>query len=239
MPRITKIAAAAVMVMGMGLSVSAAADELSLAYLMGPKHPVNAGLITPFGDKPTELLSGELTVKNFPGGALNGGQPAQYSILLDGVADIVFAIPGYTADVFSMTSVVGLPGVCDSTVGCTEALHRVRDRLEPEYQAKVLVMWGNAPPVLLTRDKPVIMIDPSAIRSFKLHELAKYATSSFPGSGSAFVLLMNQDVYADLPDEMKAAVAAASDAALSLQAGTVYDKVANAGPGCRLRAITV
>jgi TRAP-type C4-dicarboxylate transport system substrate-binding protein len=277
MTRITKIAAAGLMAMGMGLSVPAHADELSLAYFMGPKHPMNGGLITPFGEKLAELSGGELTVKNFPGGALNGVPPAQYSILLDGVADIVFAIPGYTADVFPMTSVVGLPGVCDSALGCTEALLRVRGLLETEYQAKVLAMWGNAPPVLLTRDKPVttlddlqgmtvrvtskgdvpfveslgatavtqpvnvinqnlangvidaIMIDPSAIRSFKLHEPANYATSSFPGSGSAFVLLMNQDVYDDLSDEMKAAVDAASDAALSLQAGTVYDKVANAG----------
>ena len=69
-------------------SSTASADELSLAYFMGPKHPMNAGVMTPFGEKLAELSGGKLTVKQFPGGALNKVPPKQYSILLNGVADI-------------------------------------------------------------------------------------------------------------------------------------------------------
>ena len=50
-----------------------------------------------------ELSGGELTVKQFPGGALNSVPSKQYAILLDGVADIIFTIPGYNGDVFPMT----------------------------------------------------------------------------------------------------------------------------------------
>ncbi len=67
---------------------TATATELSLAYFMGPKHPMNKGLMTPFGGKLTELSAGKLTVKQYPGGALNSVPPKQYAILLDGVADI-------------------------------------------------------------------------------------------------------------------------------------------------------
>ena len=258
-------------------SGSVDAKDLSLAYFMGPKHPMNAGLMTPFADQLAEATDGSLTVQQFPGGALNSVPPKQYSILLDGVADIVFTLPGYTADAFPKTNVVGLPGVCDSALECTEALQRARAELEQEYNAKVLALWANAPPVLITRDKPVtrladldgmkirvtskgdvpfvealgasavaqpvnvinqnlangvidaIMIDPSAIMSFKLFEPANYVTTWFPGSGSAFALLMNSDVYDGLSDEEKAAVDQVSEADLALGAGRAYDAVAGKG----------
>ena len=256
---------------------TASADELSLAYFMGPKHPMNKGIFTPFAEKVAEASGGSLTIKMFPGGALNKVPPKQYSILLDGVADVVFTLPGYTADVFPKTNVVGLPGVCDSAVHCTEALQRVRPELEKEYNAKVISLWSNSPPVLFTRDKPVrsladiqgmkirvtskgdapfvealgasavaqpvsvinqnlangvidaIMIDPSAVRSFKLSDVANYATDWFPGSGSAFALLMNKDVYDDLSDAERAAVDAASSADLALNAAAVFDKASAGG----------
>ena len=258
-------------------SGSVDAKDLSLAYFMGPKHPMNAGLMTPFADQLAEATDGSLTVQQFPGGALNSVPPKQYSILLDGVADIVFTLPGYTADAFPKTNVVGLPGVCDSALECTEALQRARAELEQEYNAKVLALWANAPPVLITRDKPVtrladldgmkirvtskgdvpfvealgasavaqpvnvinqnlangvidaIMIDPSAIMSFKLFEPANHVTTWFPGSGSAFALLMNSDVYDGLSDEEKAAVDQVSEADLALGAGRAYDAVAGKG----------
>ncbi len=256
---------------------TASADELSLAYFMGPKHPMNKGVMTPFGDKLAELSGGKLTVKQFPGGALNKVPPKQYSILLSGVADVVFALPGFTSDVFPKTNVVSMPGVCDSAVTCTEALQRARGELEKEYNAKVIAMWSNAPPVLITRDKPVrtledlkglklrvvakasvpvveslgaqavaqpitvvnqnlangvidgIITDPSAIRSFKLHEPANYVTTWFPGSGSAFVLLMNKGVYNGLSDEEKGWVDEAASTELSLGAGQAYQRVSAGG----------
>ena len=132
-------------------------------------------------------------------------------------------------------------------------------------------MWANAPPVLLTKDKPVrtledlkglmlrvtskssvpivealgatavaqpitvvnqnlangvidgILVDPSAIGSFKLHEPANYVTTWFPGSGSAFVLLMNKDVYNGLTAEEKGWVDAAASTELSMNAGKAYE----------------
>ena len=66
-----------------------------------------------------------------------------------------------------------------------------------------------------------IMIDPSAIGSFKLQEPANYVTTWSPGSGSAFALLMNKGVYVGLSDEGRAAIDAVSGADLSLGAAAV------------------
>lgn len=242
------------------LFAPAHAKELSLAYFMGPKHPMNAAVFTPFAEKLAEVSGGQLTVKQYPGGALNSVPPKQYAILLDGVSDIVFTLPGYTGDVFPMTNVVTLPGVCSDPVDCTQALLNAKDILETEYNAKVLEIWANAPSILITRDTPVrtledlqgmkirvtsrqqvpfvnalgasavaqpvtvvnqnlangvidgVLISPAGIGTFKLYEPGNYLTTWFPGSGSAFVLLMNRDVYDSMTDEQRGWIdAAASD----------------------------
>jgi TRAP-type C4-dicarboxylate transport system substrate-binding protein len=275
--RLLNIIAATSMALGTLATYQASAKELSLAYFMGPKHPMNKGVFTPFGDKLKAISGGALTVKQYAGGALNKVPPKQYSILLDNVADIVFILPGYTADVFPKSNVVGFPGVCDSALECTQGMNRARSVLEKEYNAKVLALWSNAPPVLITKDKPVtklsdlqglkvrvtsksdvpfvealgasavaqpvtqinqnlsngvidaIMIDSSAVRSFKLHEPANYVTTWFPGSGSAFALLMNLDVYNGLTDQERAWVDEASGPELALGGGRMYDKASAGG----------
>lgn len=256
---------------------SLAKKELSLAYFMGPKHPMNKALMTPFATKLASLSGGELTVKQYPGGALNSVPPKQYSIMLSGVADIVFMLPGYTSDLFPKTNVITLPGVCKSAADCTKKLQNARSELGKEFKAKVIALWANATPVLITRKKGVrglsdlkgmkirvtaksdapivaalgaspvfqpvtvinqnlangvidgIMIGPSAIGSFKLHEAGKFVTTWFPGSGSAFALLMNKKIYSGLNAKQRGWIDKAADTALSMAAGKMYDKAANRG----------
>jgi len=252
-------------------SAPATAEEnFSLAYFMGPGHPMNGAVFQPFADRLAEVSDGQLTVEMFPGGALNSAPPRQYATVVEGVADIVFALPGYTAQLFPVTNVITVPNVAADAVDGTEALWRARDLIEQEYDAQILAMWTNAAPVLITRDTPIrsledldgmvvrvtsaqdvpfvealgasavsqpvsvinqnltngtidaIAIDPSAIGSFNLWEPANYVTIGLPGSGSAFVLLMNQEVYDGLSEQEQAWVDEASGEWLSLNGGQVY-----------------
>jgi TRAP-type transport system periplasmic protein len=41
-----------------GADSMASAQNLSLAYFMGPKHPFNAGVFTPFAEKLAEISGG-------------------------------------------------------------------------------------------------------------------------------------------------------------------------------------
>ena len=255
----------------------AQAEELSLSYFMGPKHPMNAAVFTPFAERLAEVSGGELTVKQFPGGALNSAPPKQYSTLLSGIADVAFGLPGYTGDLFPVTNTVTVPGVCDDAVLCTEALWRAMPEIEKEFDAKVLAIWANAAPVLITKDKPVrsledlkgmtvrvtssqdlpfmealgatpvsqpvtvinqnlangtidaIAIDPSAIGSFKLQEPANFITVGIPGSGSAFFLLMNRDIYNGFSDQERAWIDEASGKWLSDSGGAGYQASAVRG----------
>lgn len=253
------------------------ADELSLSYFMGPKHPMNAAVFTPFAERLAEVSGGQLTVKQFPAGALNSAPPKQYSTLLSGVADVAFGLPGYTGELFPVTNTITVPGVCPDAVGCTESLWRAMAEIEQEFDAKILAIWANAAPVLITKDKPVrtledlqglkvrvtssqdvpflealgaapvsqpvtvinqnlangtidaIAIDPSAIRSFKLQEPANYVTMNFPGSGSAFFLLMNNEIYNEMSEQERAWIDEASGKWLSEGGGAGYQAAAGSG----------
>lgn len=153
--KLTTLASAGLIAMG----GTAQAENFALAYFMGPNHLLNEAVFTPFAENLAKVSGGELTVQQFAGGALNSVPPKQYSILLQGVADIIFTLPGYTGDVFPLTNVVTLPEICDTAVACTEALWNVRDIVEAEYDAKVLGLWANAPQVLFTADTKVDSVD--------------------------------------------------------------------------------
>lgn len=137
------------------LALPAMAGELSLAYFMGPNHPMNAGYFTPMGEMLEVESGGALTVRQFPGGALNQSPPKQFGLLLDGVADMAFLLPSFTNQLFPKTAVIGLPGICADAIECTQAITRARTELETEYNAKIIGLWANSPPVLITRDKAV------------------------------------------------------------------------------------
>ncbi|WP_282027029.1 TRAP transporter substrate-binding protein [Limimaricola cinnabarinus] len=136
-----------------------AAKDLALSYFMGPNHRMNAAVFTPFAEKLAEVSGGKLTVTQFPGGALNSSPPKQYSILLDGIADVAFHLPGYTAQLFPVTTAITTPGMCDDAVECTEAMWRAIEPIEQEFDAKVLALWANDPQVLYTKGKPVRVLE--------------------------------------------------------------------------------
>ncbi|MYE16961.1 MAG: TRAP transporter substrate-binding protein [Gemmatimonadetes bacterium] len=129
--------------------------SLVLAHFMSPLSSVRADVVVPFAERLAELSEGRLTVTEYMGGALGSSPRGYYSLLLDGVADVVATLPGYTSAVFPMTALSVYPGVCDSAIECTEALQRARPMLEDEYRARVLAIWSATPPVLVTRDRPV------------------------------------------------------------------------------------
>ena len=136
---------------------SSAASEinLSFAYFMGPHHHFNKSVFTPLAKQIEENSGGEMTITQFPGGALNSSPPKQYAIMLDGVADIVYAVPGYTSELFPKTNLLDLPGICNNAIECTRALLNAREELETEYNAKVLAFLASGPLILLTRDIPI------------------------------------------------------------------------------------
>lgn len=170
--------------------------ELSLAHFLPADHPLNGAVFTPFSQELAQLSNGKLTVRQFPAGALNSSAPAQYSILLGGVADVALAIPAYTADVFPRTDLIAYPGICKTTRDCTEAMLRARSILEPEYQARVLALWSNAAPVLLTRNTPVRTLED--MRGLKIRVSTRSAIPFIEALGASAVMQPGTVVHQSL-----------------------------------------
>ena len=170
--------------------------ELSLAHFLPPDHALNEAMFTPLAQELSELSDGKLTVRQFPAGALNSSAPAQYSMLLSGVADIALAVPAYTADVFPKTDLIAYPGVCKTAMECTEAMRRARSVLEPEYEARVLAIWANDAPVLLTRDRPVRTLED--MRGLKIRVSTRSAIPFIEALGASAVMQPGTVVHQSL-----------------------------------------
>ena len=129
--------------------------SLVLAHFVPPLSSVRSGVVVPFSERLAEVSGGRLTATEYLGGALGSDPRGYYPMLLEGVADIVLVLPGYTAVTFPRTTLSVYPGVCGSAIECTAALQRAGPVLEEEYEARILAMWSTTPPILLTRDRPV------------------------------------------------------------------------------------
>jgi len=184
----------------LGCSSSADRDResrsLILAHYMSPLSSVRVDAVVPFAERLADLSGGQLTVTEYMGGALGSAPRGYYSMLLDGVADIVLTLPGYTASVFPMTVISGYPGICDSAVGCTDALQRALPVLEEEYRARVLAMWSATPPVLVTRDRPVRRIED--MRGLKLRVSSRLEMPFIEALGASPVMQPISEVQQNL-----------------------------------------
>lgn len=170
--------------------------SLILAHYMSPLSSVRVDAVVPFAERLAEISAGELRVTEYMGGALGSAPRGYYSMLLDGVADIVLTLPGYTSSVFPMTVVSGYPGICDSAIECTAALQRARPVLEQEYQARVLAMWSATPPVLITRDRPVRRLDD--MRGLKLRVSSRLEMPFIEALGASPVMQPISEVQQNL-----------------------------------------
>ncbi|WP_136634825.1 TRAP transporter substrate-binding protein [Pseudooceanicola onchidii] len=137
----------------------AMADELKLADFQPPTHFVVDQVYAPFAATIAEKTGGDVTVTTYMGGELGPGPVEQYNRTVEGVTDIAFGLPGYTASTFPKTLLTELPGVISADTG-TAAVQANVDMLSDEYRRVVLVgLWNNAPNLLFTAEKPVRSLD--------------------------------------------------------------------------------
>ena len=142
--------------LALGIATAAAgATELKLADFQPPTHFVVDKVYAPFAAAVSDATGGEVTVEIFMGGELGPGPAEQYNRVVDGVADLAFSLPGYTASTFPKTLLTELPGAIDAETGTDRILANI-DMLSDEYKRVVLVaLWNNAPNLLLMAEKPV------------------------------------------------------------------------------------
>lgn len=83
------------------------AETLRLAHFVAPTHTLTEAIVTPLteGVAPSGLI-----IRTYPAGELGAGPAEQYVRAVQGVADIVWGLSGYTSSQFPLSMLTEYPG---------------------------------------------------------------------------------------------------------------------------------
>ena len=140
-----------------GLAAPAMAQTvLKFAHFVPPAHSITEAVVTPLTEGVAAKSNGEVTIQTYPGGELGPGPIEQYERAINGTADIVWGLSGYTSAQFPLTMIAELPGVVDGKGDGYKRLWAAMDDLKGEFPGtKPLVLWVSEPNVLIMGDKDI------------------------------------------------------------------------------------
>ena len=111
-------------------------------------------------------------------------------------------------------------------------------RIPDPVSAELVKAWGGIPVSLPATETynamstgvvDGVMIDPSAVGSYKLHEVTKFVTMNTPGALSTFTLIMNRNAWNGLSADHKALLERLTGASLSVKAAKVFKGAGDKG----------
>lgn len=133
------------------------AETLRLAHFVSPAHVITSSVVEPLSEGLAADTDGELTVQVFPGGELGAGPQEQYVRALQGVADIVWGLQGYTSSQFPRTMIAEMPGaIPEGMTGYEFLWNGFEEHLASEFPGtRPLALWTSEPNIFITRDREV------------------------------------------------------------------------------------
>jgi len=138
---------------------AAQAQEVTLRvhHFLPPPSTTHKDFIEPWARKVEAESGGRIKIEIYPSMQLGGKPPALYDQVRDGVVDIVWTLPGYTAGRFPTIEVFELPFMAASAEATSQAAHEfykahARDDFEDVHP---LMIHVHAPGTLHMRDREV------------------------------------------------------------------------------------
>lgn len=134
---------------------------LKVAHFLPPVSPAHTKFITPWCDKIAAESQGKMKCQIYPAMQLGGTPPQLLNQVRDGVADIVWTLPGYTPGRFPISEVFELPFVTTTHEASSRAMWDfVQKHSMNEFAGmKPIATWVNGPNVLHFRTKEVKTLD--------------------------------------------------------------------------------
>ncbi|WP_146346360.1 TRAP transporter substrate-binding protein DctP [Phaeobacter marinintestinus] len=160
-----KTLAALVLASAITPGIAAAQDvTLRLHQFLPPPATVPKHILKPWAQRVEEAAGGKLKIEHYDAMALGGRPPALMDQAIDGVADIIMTVVGYTPGRFLKTEVFELPFMMTSPVATSMAFQDMveTDLQDGEYKdVKVLGAWVHGPGLIHT-NRPVDSVDDMA-----------------------------------------------------------------------------
>ncbi len=151
-----------VLLAGAGLvatTLGAHAQEVTLKihHFLSPMAPIHAKVLTPWCEKLGKESNNRIKCQIYPAMQLGGTAPQLYDQAKDGVADIIWTIPGYSTGRFPITEVFELPFMMTIPEATSRALweFQATHNAAEFKEVKPLAFHMNGPGNFYTNKKPI------------------------------------------------------------------------------------
>ena len=177
---------------------TASAEELKLAHFVPPGHIVNKSLVNPLVEGVAADTNGGLKIIVYPGGELGAGPLEQYVRVLQGVADIVWGLQGYTSSQFKKTMIAELPGVRPQGMQGYDMLWNAYEKhLKSEFPGtKPLALYTSEPNIFIMKDRDIKT--PADIVGLKIRVSGSMAGRLVEAMGATPVQMPASQIYNSL-----------------------------------------
>ncbi len=173
----------------------AASEELSFAHFVPPAHILTSSIIEPLQQRLAEAGS-DLTIRVYPGGELGANPLEQYVRAVQGVADMVWSLQGYTSSQFPRTMVAELPGVVSDGRNGYDALWDAWEagQIQSEYPGTVpLALWTSEPNIIIMKDRDIR--SPADLAGLKIRVAGSVAGEVVEALGAVPVQMPANEIY--------------------------------------------
>ncbi|MGH7277253.1 MAG: TRAP transporter substrate-binding protein [Candidatus Rokuibacteriota bacterium] len=133
---------------------------LKLHHFVPPVAPPHATFLAPWAAKVEKESGGRLKIQIYPSMQLGGSPPQLVDQIKDGVVDIGWTLPGYTAGRFPKTEVIEVPFLHTSALATTLALQDYFEKhLRDEYKDYHVLLLHAHGGTLVHASKPILKLD--------------------------------------------------------------------------------
>lgn len=149
------VAAAAIAVGGLGTTPAFAQEAtLKLHQFLPPQANVPRLVLDVWADNVEEDSNGRIKVDRFPSMQLGGRPPELIDQAIDGVADVIWTVVGYTPGRFPSTEVFELPFMVEDARAASYAYWKLfEDQMQDEFSdVHILGTWVHGPGMFHTAD---------------------------------------------------------------------------------------
>ena len=160
------------------------AVTLKFHTFMAPTSNIWTLMLTPWMDKVEKESGGRLKFERYPAMQLGGTPPQLYDQARDGVPDIVWTLPGYSAGRFVRGEVFELPFMMSDAESTSRAYWEfIRTQAPDEFRdTHVLALHVHGRGAFHSRDKPIRT--PADLRGMKMRAPTRQVTKLLSAFGA-------------------------------------------------------
>jgi TRAP-type transport system periplasmic protein len=177
-------------------ALPAGAETIKFAHWVPPAHTLTASTIEPLI---AATKDSGLEIEVYPGGELGAGPLEQYVRVVQGVADVVWGLQGYTSSQFPKTMVSELPGALPEGMTGYDLIWNAYDAglLADEFPGtKPLALWLSEPNVFIMKD--IDVRTPADLQGLKIRVSGSAAAAAVESLGATPVQMPAGEIYNSL-----------------------------------------